>query len=76
MDNPIKTDMNLKVFLTFEDAEKYRSYRNNPNPILDNLKKYYAQLPNLPSKKQIINVKNKGVTKTVKNVIQRAKFEI
>ena len=30
----------------------------------------------LPSKKQIINVKNKGVTKTVKNVIQRAKFEI
>ena len=42
MDNPIKTDMNLKVFLTFEDAEKYRSYRNNPNPILDSLKKYYA----------------------------------
>ena len=51
MDNPIKTDMNLKVFLTFEDSVKYRSYRNDPNPILDGLMKYYASLPNLPSKK-------------------------
>tara|TARA_B110000285_G_C15104948_1_gene607405 strand:+ start:1513 stop:1743 length:231 start_codon:yes stop_codon:yes gene_type:complete len=76
MDNPIKTDMNLKVFLTFEDATKYRSYRNDPNPILDGLMKYYASLPNLPSKKQIINVKNQGVTYTVKKVIKRAKYEI
>ena len=42
MENPIKTDMNLKVFLTFEDAAKFRSYRNDPNPILDNLYKIYA----------------------------------
>jgi hypothetical protein len=41
MDNPIKNDMNLKVFLTFDDA-KYRAYRENPNPILNNLMKVYS----------------------------------
>ena len=66
MDNPVKNDMNLKVFLTFEDAAKYRSYRNDPNPILDNLMKIYAQLPNLPSKKQIIvEIGSKNINKTI-----------
>lgn len=75
MEDPIKSDMDLKVFLTFEDA-KYKSYRQDPSPILDNLAKIYAYVPNMPSRKNILEVNGQGVTKTVKQVIKRAKHEL
>ena len=51
-DNPIKNDMNLKVFLTFEDS-KFREFKQDPNPILDNLWKVYSYVPPMPSRKSI-----------------------
>jgi len=75
MEDPIKSDMDLKVFLTFEDA-KYKSYRQDPSPILDNLAKIYAYVPNMPSRKNILEVNGYGVTKTFKQVIKRAKHEL
>lgn len=51
-DNPIKNDMNLKVFLTFEES-KFREFKQDPNPILDNLWKAYSYVPAMPSRKDI-----------------------
>ena len=75
MEDPVKADMDLKVFLTFEDA-KYKSYRQDPSPILDNLAKIYAYVPSMPSRKNIIEVKGQAVTTTVKQAIKRAKHEL
>ena len=75
MEDPVKADMDLKVFLTFEDA-KYKSYRQDPSPILDNLAKIYAYVPSMPSRKNIIEVKGQTVTTTVKQAIKRAKHEL
>ena len=72
MDNQVKTDMNLKVFLTFEDT-KYKQYRQDPKSMLANLSKIYSYVPR---KESIKMIKTQGVTKTVKQVITRAKHEI
>ena len=55
MDTPIKEDMNLKVFLTFEES-KFREFKQNPNPILQNLWAVYSYVPPMPTRKDIQEV--------------------
>lgn len=75
MDKRIQDDMIINAFLTLEES-KYAEFMENPHPYLDKMWTVYNSLPKMPTKRDIHEISQNGVTGTVKNVLKRLNHEI
>ena len=72
-DNRVKSDSNIKAFLTF-DANKYKDFKENPQSYLDKMKSVYNAMPSSAGVTSALS--GQGVSQTFANLVNRFQHEI